>query len=182
MKSSTQNNRQKLIDKTRDTVVFAMLGGITFVSYLLMQGLPNIHLVGMFTMVFTLVYRKRALAPIYVYVMLSGLINGFGIAWIPYIYIWTILWGVTMLLPKNMPRKIAYVVYPVVCALHGLLFGLLYLPAQVILFNLSYDSAIAWLLAGLSFDALHAAGNFVFGFLIIPLCELLKKLDKVGRI
>ncbi len=182
MKSSTQNNRQKLIDKTRDTVVFAMLGGITFVSYLLMQGLPNIHLVGMFTMVFTLVYRKRALAPIYVYVMLSGLINGFGVAWMPYLYIWTILWGVTMLLPKNMPRKIAYVVYPVVCALHGLLFGLLYLPAQVIMFNLSFDAAVAWLLAGLSFDAVHGAGNFVFGFLIIPLSELLKKLDKVGRV
>ena len=45
---------------TREIVVFAMLGTITFLSKLLMEWAPNIHLVGMFIMVFTLVYRKKA--------------------------------------------------------------------------------------------------------------------------
>ena len=35
-----------------------------------------------------------------------------------------------MLLPKNMPRKAAAVVYPLVCALHGLAFGTLYAPCR----------------------------------------------------
>jgi energy-coupling factor transport system substrate-specific component len=83
-----------------------------------------------------------------------------------------------MLLPKNMPKKIAIVVYPLVCGLHGLLFGTLYAPAQALLFGLDFKGMISWIIAGLPWDAVHAAGNIVAGFLIIPLSELLRKLFK----
>lgn len=43
-----------------------------FTSKLLMEGLPNIHLIGMFTALLTVVYRKRALYPIYIFVFLTG--------------------------------------------------------------------------------------------------------------
>jgi len=129
-------------------------------------------------MVYTLVFRKKALFPIYVYVFINGLYAGFATWWIPYLYIWTVLWAVTMLLPKNMPKKIAIVVYPLVCGLHGLLFGTLYAPAQALLFGLDFKGMISWIIAGLPWDAVHAAGNIVTGFLIIPLSELLRKLFK----
>ena len=29
---------------------------------------------------------------------------GFGVWWVPYLYVWTVLWGMTMLLPKKMPN------------------------------------------------------------------------------
>ena len=51
-----------------ELVLLPMLGGIMFVSKLLMEFLPNIHLLGMFIMVFTIVYRWKALVPIYIYV------------------------------------------------------------------------------------------------------------------
>ena len=44
--------------------VFAMLGTIMFCSKVIMQFLPNIHLLGMLTMVYNLVFRVRALIPI----------------------------------------------------------------------------------------------------------------------
>ena len=93
-------------------------------------------------------------------------------------YIWAILWGFTMLLPKRMPRKIGAVVYPVICALFGLLYGTLYAPAQAIMFGLDFEQMLLWIAAGLSFDIIHAVGNFAAGFLVIPLSELLGKLDK----
>ena len=86
--------------------VFAMLGTIMFCSKIIMEVLPNIHLLGMFTMTYTVVFRKKALLPIYVYVFLNGLYAGFDVWWLPYLYIWTILWGITMLLPKRMPLSI----------------------------------------------------------------------------
>lgn len=107
-----------------------MFGVLMFSSKLLMEALPNIHLLGMFTVLLTVVYRSRALYPIYTYVLLNGAYAGFSPWWLPYLYIWTVLWGVVMLLPKNMPRKAAAVVYPLVCALHGLAFGTLYAPCR----------------------------------------------------
>jgi energy-coupling factor transport system substrate-specific component len=174
---NTQNKKSKALT-TKEIVVFALLGTIMFCSKIILEFLPNIHLLGMLTMVYTLVFRKKALFPIYVYVFINGLYAGFATWWIPYLYIWTVLWAVTMLLPKNMPKKIAIVVYPLVCGLHGLLFGTLYAPAQALLFGLDFKGMISWIIAGLPWDAVHAAGNIVAGFLIIPLSELLRKLFK----
>ena len=145
-----------------------------------MEWAPNIHLLGMLTMAYTLTYRKKALIPIYVYVLLQGAFAGFALWWIPYTYIWTILWGITMILPKNMPAKIAVPVYMGVCALHGLCFGTLYAPVQAIMYGLSWKGMIAWIIAGLPFDAIHAAGNLVVGALILPLSRTLTKLEKTG--
>ena len=147
-----------------------------------MEMLPNIHLLGMFTISYTVVFRKKALIPIYVYVMLNGLYSGFTMWWIPYLYIWTILWAITMALPRNIPKRIKFVVYPVVCCLHGLAFGTLYAPAQALMFGLSFKQTLAWIVAGLPWDVVHGVGNLIAGILIVPLCELLEKLLKMKHI
>ena len=153
-----------------------MMATLMFCSKILMEALPNIHLLGMLTMTYTIVLRKKALIPIYVYVLLNGLYGGFSMWWVPYLYIWTILWAVTMLLPRNMPKKIACVVYPAVCGLHGFLFGILYSPAQAVMFGLDFEQLLAWIVAGFPFDALHGAGNLIAGLLIFPVSEFLKTL------
>lgn len=165
----------------REMVIFALLGAIMFISKQILEFLPNIHMLGMLTMVYTLVYRQKALIPIYVFVMLEGIIAGFSMWWIPYLYIWTILWGVTMLLPKKMGDKIAIPVYMAVCALHGLTYGTLYSPFQAIWMKFSFKTTLAWIVAGLPWDAVHAFGNLVFGTMILPLTKLLRKLDSWGR-
>ena len=63
-----------------------------YASKMLMELAPNIHLLGVFTIAFTVVYRKKALYPIYIYVLLNGIFSGFSAWWLPYLYIWTILW------------------------------------------------------------------------------------------
>lgn len=160
-----------------ETVIFAMLGTVMFVSKIFLEFLPNIHLLGMFTMMYTLVYRKKALIPIYVYVFLNGIYAGFALWWVPYLYLWTLLWGATMLLPQNMPKPVAAVVYPVLCALHGLAFGTLYAPAQALMYGFSFKQTVAWIIAGLPWDLVHADGNLVAGLLVLPLSEFMKKLN-----
>ena len=160
-----------------EMVLFALLGAITFLSKFLMQALPNIHLVGVLIMSFTLVFRKKALIPLYIYVFLDWMFGGFSIWSVPNFYIWTVLWAVTMLLPVNMSKRKKYIVYPLICGLHGLLFGTMYAPFQAIMFGLNFKGTIAWIIAGLPFDAIHGAGNLVLGFLIVPLSELLIKLN-----
>ena len=158
--------------------VFAILGNIMFLSKLLMEFLPNIHLVATLIVAYTLVYRTKALIPIYVYVFLTGLYGAFNWWWMPYLYIWTILWGAIMLLPKKISPKIGVVLYPVVACLHGFLYGILYAPAQAIMFKLNYQQMLMWIGAGFYFDLIHGIGNLVLGALIFPLAKLLTKLSR----
>ena len=156
--------------------VFSLFGTLMFCSKIIMELLPNIHLLGMFTCVFTLVFRKKALIPIYIFVFITGVYGGFTLWWIPYLYIWTVLWGATMLLPKKTHKKILCIICPLICGLHGLAFGTLYSPAQALLFGLDFEQTVAWILAGLPWDILHGVSNFIIGLLIVPLSELLKKV------
>ena len=168
--------RQRAL-QTKELVIFSMLGTLMYCSKVIMSVLPNIHLLGMLTMTYTVVYRAKALIPIYIYVMLDGLFSGFNFWWLPYVYIWTILWAITMLLPKKMPLKIAGIVYPIICALHGFAFGTLYAPAQALMFGLNFEQTIAWIIAGIPFDAIHGVSNIFTGMLVVPFSELMKKLS-----
>ncbi len=158
----------------KEIAVFSMLGTIMYASKLLMDILPNIHLIGTFLMAFTIVYRKKALYPLYVFVFLTGLFGGFATWWVPYLYIWTVLWALTMLLPRNMPKALQPIIYMAVCALHGFFYGTLYAPAQALLFGLSFEGMIAWIIAGLPFDITHGISNFFCGALILPCVSALR--------
>ena len=162
---------------SREIAKFGMFGAIMYLSKMLMEIAPNVHLLGVFTIAFTVVYRKKALYPIYTYVMLNGIVAGFSLWWIPYLYLWTILWGVTMLLPKHMSKKKCMIVYPIVNACHGFLFGTLYAPAQALMFHMSFQSTVAWIIAGLPWDMVHGTSNLLCGFLIVPLVVILRRLE-----
>lgn len=168
--------------KIRELVVFAMLGTAMFCSKIIMEVVPNVHLLGTLTMTYTVVFRKKALIPIYLYVMINGLFTGFATWWMPYLYIWTVLWGITMVLPQKMSNKVKGIVYPLVCCVHGLTFGTLYAPAQAVIFGMDFEQTLAWIAAGLPWDVVHGAGNLFTGMLIVPLSGLLEKLTKKGYI
>ena len=162
----------------REMVLFAMFGALMTASDYVMNVLPNVHLVGVMIVVLTVVYRWKALYPLYVYVLLIGLIEGIGLWWLPYLYIWTVLWGMTMLLPRRMPRWLAPIAYSLVCALHGFGFGFLWLPSQMLLMHFSWNMALAWWTSGfLTADLFHGIGNLVGSLLIVPLVTLIRKLD-----
>lgn len=175
MQGKSQRGGRSL--SVREAVIFAMLGSIMFTSKIIMEALPNIHLLGMLTMTYTLVYRKKALIPIYIYVLLNGLYSGFSLWWLPYTYIWTVLFLVTLLLPRKMPKSVKCVVYPAVCSLHGFLFGILYAPAEAIMFGLDFEQTLTWIAAGAPFDIIHGISNIFTGMLVLPLSELLRRLS-----
>lgn len=162
----------------REMAVFAMLGALMYASKMIIEVAPNVHLLGVFTIAFTVVYRKKALYPIYTYVMLNGIFCGFATWWIPYLYLWAVLWGATMLLPKRIPEKLRPLVYMLLCAAHGFLFGTLYAPAQALLYGLSFQKMVAWIISGLPWDFVHGVSNFFCGILIVPIIKILTFLEK----
>ena len=85
-----------------------------------------------------------------------------------------------MLLPQDMPKKVRPIVYMAVCAAHGFLFGTLYAPAQAILFGLSFQGMVAWIIAGLPWDFIHGISNFFCGALIVPLISVLRRAEQAS--
>lgn len=161
--------------KIKEMIIFAMFGAIMFISKLIMEFLPNIHPLGLFITVLTLLYRVKAIIPIYIYVILNGLYAGFATWWVPYTYIWLILWALIMIIPKNASNKVIFILSLLFNAIFGLAFGFLYMPFQALAFGLNLQGAISWFVAGLPFDVLHMCGNIAMSFLVLPLYKTLKR-------
>lgn len=175
----THSQSNKL--STADIAILGMLGALMFASKALMDMLPNIHLIAVFICACTRVYRAKALYPIYIFVLLCGIFEGFTTWWIPYLYIWTILWGAVMILPKNIKPKYQPFIFATVAGLHGFLFGTLFAPAQAIFFGLNFKQTIAWIGAGLSFDAIHGISNVISGLILTyPIITLMQRISAMS--
>ncbi len=160
----------------KEMAVFSMLGAIMYVSKLLMDFLPNIHLLGTLVIAFTVVYGKKALYPIYVFVLITGMLNGFATWWLPYLYIWTVLWGAVMLVPKRHP-----LIYMLLGAAHGFLYGILYAPVQALVFGLNFEKTLAWIATGLPWDFTHGVSNFFCALLVVPIVKILYLAEKYSE-
>lgn len=147
-----------------------------YASKMLMELFPNIHLLATLTICITLVYRQKALYPIYIFVVIMGLFFGFPVWWIPHLYLWTVLWGVTMLIPKNLSPRLMPWVCAIVCSAHGFLYGTLYAPFQAFWFGMDFKGTLAWIAAGFPWDILHGISNFIMGLLIPKILLVLKRL------
>ena len=165
-----------------DLVLFTMYGALMFVFDLAFEMLPNIHGVALIICVITLLYRSRALISIAIYVSLNAIIavasSINALWWVPYIYIFPILWIFVMLIPKGLSLKVKVILCAIASGVHGLIFGTLYSPFQAIMFGLDINGMLAWIVAGLPWDLVHCLGNIAMCTLIYPLYKVLVKLEE----
>jgi hypothetical protein len=159
-----------------------MLGSLILASQIALLNIPGVQAVMFLIATVTAAYGLRALIPIYIYVLLYLLYFGF-LPWnLPYLYIFLPLWGLFMLIRtrrvSNLPEKVRVPLCMFACGLFGLSFGTLYAPFWAIIAGLSFNQTLAWIAAGLPVDIGYAISNFAAGIMIVPLSELLKKLDR----
>lgn len=158
---------------TRELVLFGILGSMTFGAKVAMMGLPNIEPVSLMIMLFAVSFGKKAVYPIYTYVLLEFVLYGINIWSVNYLYIWLILAGAAWSL-RDIRSPLGWAV---LSGAFGLLFGALCAP--VYLFSGGALFALNWWLSGIPFDLLHCAGNFALALvLFVPLRKLLERLQK----
>ena len=157
----------------RETVLLALLTALLLLSQIALSFLPNIELVSLLVILYTLVYRKKALWCIYIFALLQGLFYGFTAWWVSYLYIWTALWLVTMLL-REMDKSLGWAI---VSGAFGLLFGAL--SELPFLFIIGVKASFAAWVSGIPFDIAHCAGNFVLALALYkPLIKVLRRLER----
>lgn len=157
--------------KTKDIVICGLFAAILFVVQVALAFLPNIELVSLLVLIYTLVLGRKTLVIICTFAILEGIFYGFGIWWVMYLYVWTILYAVVRMMRKN--KNI--ILWAAVNGIFGLLFGALcalpYAAAGGI------GAGIAWWVSGIPFDILHGIGNFVVVILLFkPVHYVVKRL------
>ena len=154
-----------------EITLFGVLGAITFALQMAMSGLPNIEPVSLLVMVYAVVFGKKCLYPIYVFVVMEVLFYGIQMWNINYLYVWAVLALAAWWL-RDMKHPLAWAV---LSAVFGLLFGALCAP--VYLFSGGPGYAVSWWISGIPYDLAHCGGNFVMALLLfVPLRNLLTKL------
>ena len=157
----------------KHVVVLGLLGGILFAGKMVLAALPNVEPVSLFVMVYAVVYGRRALYPIYVYVALECLIWGLNIWSISYLYVWAILAGVAWLL-RGMQSRLGWAI---LAGAFGLCFGALCALPYLAVGRWAF--ALSWWVAGLPYDIAHCAGNFALALVLFSPCRrLLTRLSQ----
>ena len=155
----------------RQTVLFGMLGALTFAAKVALAALPNIEPVSLFVMLFAVTFGLKCIYPIAIYVILEWLYLGLSLYSIPYLYVWGILALASWCL-RFVQIPLAWAI---LSGAFGLFFG--FLCSLVYLFVGGLEAMLAIWVSGISFDLLHCAGNFVIALVLFaPLHKVLTKL------
>lgn len=160
--------------KIREITLFAVLGAMTFAAKYGMAALPNIEPVSLMVMLFAVTFGKKAVYPIYLYVLMELLFFGIGIWNIMYLYIWAIL-ALAAWYCRRMESPLGWAL---LSGSFGLLFGGLCMPVDAAIGGMGY--AISKWVSGIPFDIAHCAGNFVISLVLFrPMRKLMEKLYRM---
>ncbi len=144
----------------KELCVLSLMGGLMLASQVVMSALPNIHITAIFIILTAVAFGWKSMYSIAVFIILEGLIWGFGTWWFSYWYLWPILAIVAVLMRKNDSALI----WAVVSAVHGICFGAL--CSITYLFIGGWEMAISYWISGIPFDLAHCAGNFILTLLL----------------
>lgn len=161
-----------------EVALFGILGGLTFAAKVAMAGLPNIEPVSLMVMLFAVTFGRKAVYPIYVYVLMEFVLYGLNLWSINYLYVWVILAGAAWLC-RGVTNPFGWAV---LSGLFGLLFGTLCAPVYFMTGGWAYG--LTWWANSIPFDVAHCIGNFVIALvLFVPLRKVLGQLyRRMGKL
>ena len=147
-----------------------------------MQAMPNIEMTSFLVILFTLCYPRLTLYAIPVFTLIEGMIYGFGLWWVMYLYAWPLLTLVTRVFSRNDSAFF----WAVVSGVFGLLFGALCAVPYFFIGFISGGFAqglrqmFAWWVAGIPFDLIHGVSNFAIMLALYrPISNLLRRMPQI---
>lgn len=153
----------------------ALLGILTAVllgGQVALAALPNVEIVSLLVILYSLLLGRQVFLIIYAFALLEGCLYGFGLWWVSYLYVWTLLAIIALALRQ---AEALALFWAILSGFFGLAFGALCALPYLVTGGIA--AAISYWLAGLGFDLIHCAGNFLVCLLLFrPLYRLLSRL------
>lgn len=100
-------------------VLSGLMGALLVVSKQAMSGLPNIEPVTLLVILFALELPRETPGAVTVFILLQGVLYGFGLWWAMYLYVWYLLALLAWLL-RRMDNALGWAVFS---GIYGLCFG-----------------------------------------------------------
>lgn len=159
---------------TIELVRIALLGAILYVAQIGLAAIPNLELVSLLILIYTLVFGKKTFWMILVFNLFEGIQWGFGLWWISYLYTWPILMLLVLLLKKLIKEE--FLIWSVLLGLYGLAFGSFFAVAYI---PVDPKYALTYWISGLPWDVWHGICNFVLTIILgKPIYHLLIQLKR----
>ena len=90
---------------TQKLTRIALLSAILYVSKVALEFLPNVEIVTLLIIIYSLVFGKESILIVTVFNFFELIQWGFGIWWISYLYVWPLLCVITLLLKKILKEE-----------------------------------------------------------------------------
>lgn len=172
MKQNNPINIPKL--SVKDITLIGIMSATLIAGKMALAFLPNIEIVSLLIIVFTLTFGFKVFYSIIVFTCIETFIWGMGLWSIIYLYIWAILAIITYLFRKQ--DSVWF--WSIVSGIYGLCFGAL--GSIVYLIVGGPRTAFAWWISGIPLDVVHCIGNFVLALALYkPLMTVLIKLKRL---
>ena len=152
----------------RDLCFLSLAAALMFAVKMALSSLPNINLNALILILVTVFFGWKALYTVCVYVLLEGLMFGFGVWWVSYLIVWPLLVVLAMAVRKTAS--------PLLWAVFAGLFGLAFGPMMYVIFFTvtgGWEGFLPMWIAGIPYDLVHAVSNF------LTVLILFRPLEKV---
>jgi len=160
--------------KTKDITLIGMMIAIIEVCKVVMAGIPNIELTSFWIIVFCVCFGKKMFYTIPAFILIEGLMYGFGLWWVQYLIAWPML-GIIAGRFRNTDSALGWAI---ISGLFGLFFGVFCSISYLFLGGIK--TAIAWWIAGIPWDITHGIGNFLIMLILYhPIRQIMKKINKI---
>lgn len=157
--------------KLRELTALAVFAALMIALQVALAQLPNIEVVTLLIILATIFYGPKALLAVFAFVLAEGLIYGFHIWWINYLYVWPIL----VLLVCALKRWSHPLLWAVVAGFFGLFFGTLCSIPYFLTGGLG--AGVGYIIQGIPFDLVHCISNVaIVALLFYPLEKVLSKV------
>ena len=164
-------DNKKVLISTKDIVLMGIMLAVLEVGKFALSFIAGVEVVTLLFILYTLFFGKKIFYMLPAFLIIEGIIGGFGIWWFMYVYIWAILVFITYLCRKHESMWF----WSIICGLFGLLFGTLCCPVYFVTFGT--QTAISWWIAGIPTDIIHGVSNFILCMILFK--PLKKVLDRI---
>lgn len=164
--------KERLRLKTKDIVLIGIMISVMEVVKLSLSFIAGVELVSLLFIIYTLYFREKMIYVLPAYYLIEGVLYGFTIWWLSYLYIWAMLVFIAYLFRKC--QSVWF--WSILSGTFGLLFGLLCTP--IYLFTGGIGMAVSWWISGIPTDIVHGISNFILCLILFkPLSRVIKMIN-----
>lgn len=159
-----------------DVALIGLMVAMIEVCKVAMMEIPNVELTSFWLLMFSKHFGNRVYFVIPVFILIEGVIFGFGTWWIMYLYAWPLL----VLVARFFRKSDEPLTWALISGFFGLLFG--FLCSIPYLFMGGIGTAFGWWVAGIPWDFVHGCANFALMFVLYkPVSKAMKSIEKFKK-